>query len=323
MPSQSTNVFVSYSHADAPLVAPVVKLLRVNKSLVFQDIDSIQPGKRWRSELAKALAEAHLVVVFWCDHARRSNEVSKEWKAAIEQRKDLLPLLLDATPLPPELEFQWIDLREAVGASHSSIDGARWLSDMHPQWSLPIVRAAIKRIVIELGAEILRRTALRRRETARVPRALRGELQELRYTVAFVAYLIQMDCGTIDRKYLEWFRTVTTALRHRSVAGAPVAEGRVLGAVEMQLGLTDDQIATLAQHNRASTEGALSVKKYALPLLDSRVGSLWELEESLQKHLLEVRANLDRLDSTRRRSATYGGGAELLVAEPPRSRMSA
>lgn len=122
MPSQSTNVFVSYSHADESLVAPVVKLLRVNKSLVFQDIDGIQPGKRWRSEIARGLAESHLVVVFWCDHASRSGEVSKEWKAAIEQEKDLLPLLLDATPLPPELgEFQWIDFRGTVGPNHSSI----------------------------------------------------------------------------------------------------------------------------------------------------------------------------------------------------------
>lgn len=122
MLSESTNVFVSYSHVDASLVAPVVKLLRVNKSLVFQDIDDIQPGKRWRSEIARGLAGCHLVVVFWCDHASQSDEMSKEWKAAIEQEKDLLPLLLDATPLPPELgEFQWIDFRGTVGPNHSSI----------------------------------------------------------------------------------------------------------------------------------------------------------------------------------------------------------
>jgi hypothetical protein len=123
MLSQTINVFVSYSHADASLVAPVVRLLRVNKSLVFQDTDRIPPGKRWRDEIAKALAESNLVVVFWCDHACRSTEVSSEWKAAIDQDKDLLPLLLDATPLPPELgQFQWIDFRGTVGANHSSID---------------------------------------------------------------------------------------------------------------------------------------------------------------------------------------------------------
>ena len=123
MPSQNINVFVFYSHADAALVAPVVKLLRVNKSLVFQDTDGIQPGKRWRDEIAKALAESDLVVVFWCDHACRSTEVSTEWKGAIEQEKDVLPLLLDTTPLPLELgQFQWIDFRGTVGANHSSIE---------------------------------------------------------------------------------------------------------------------------------------------------------------------------------------------------------
>jgi hypothetical protein len=126
IPSQTINVFVSYSHADAVLVAPVVQLLRVNKSLVFQDTDGIQPGKRWRGEIAKALAESNLVVVFWCDHACRTTEVATEWKGAIEQEKDVLPLLLDATPLPSELgQFQWIDFRGTVGANHSPIESLR------------------------------------------------------------------------------------------------------------------------------------------------------------------------------------------------------
>jgi hypothetical protein len=125
MSAANTNVFVSYSHADASLVAPVVKLLRVNKSLVFQDVDSIEPGKRWRGEIARGLADSHLVVVFWCSHASRSDEVAKEWQAAVAQNKDLLPLLLDATPLPaPLAEFQWIDFRDTVGASHAAVAAA-------------------------------------------------------------------------------------------------------------------------------------------------------------------------------------------------------
>lgn len=139
MPSQIVRVFVSYSHADASLVAPVVRLLRVNRSLVFQDTDQIPPGKKWRDEIARALAESQLVVIFWCDHASRSTEVSSEWKAAINQNKDLLPLLLDATPLPPELsQFQWIDFRGTVGATHASVDPSpseepRSTDAFHPQ----------------------------------------------------------------------------------------------------------------------------------------------------------------------------------------------
>ncbi|MDP2380267.1 MAG: toll/interleukin-1 receptor domain-containing protein [Pseudohongiella sp.] len=119
---EKTKVFVSYSSDDRSLVIPIVGLLRANGSFVFQDIDSIQPGKRWRNEIEKALAESDLVVVFWCHHANRSNEVSNEWKSAIMQGKDILPLLLDRTPLPPELRvFQWIDFIDVSGANHHLI----------------------------------------------------------------------------------------------------------------------------------------------------------------------------------------------------------
>ncbi len=122
MPRKTTNVFISYSHTDAFLVSPIVRLLRANKSLVFQDVDNIQPGKKWRNEIAKGLAESHLVVLFWCDHANSSDEVTNEWKTAIELEKDLLPLVLDSTPLPAELnEYQWIDFQEMVGAAHTQI----------------------------------------------------------------------------------------------------------------------------------------------------------------------------------------------------------
>ena len=118
------NIFVSYSHADSSLVVPVVALLRASKALVFRDADSIRPGKRWPEEVATAIAEASVVVVFWCHHAKNSQEVEKEFLAAISHGKDVLPLLLDETPLPRDLtEFQYIDFREAFGTGHG-IDSA-------------------------------------------------------------------------------------------------------------------------------------------------------------------------------------------------------
>jgi hypothetical protein len=113
---------------------------------VFQDADRIPPGKRWRDEIAKALAESNLVVVFWCDHASQSSEVAHEWRAALEQEKDLLPLLLDATPLPAELaDFQWIDFRGTVGTNHSAID--RRARELEPSASAPPPMAASRRRV--------------------------------------------------------------------------------------------------------------------------------------------------------------------------------
>ena len=114
------NIFVSYSHADTSLVVPIVALLRVSKAFVFLDSDSIPSGKRWRDELGTAIYEASVVVVFWCHHAKTSREVEKEFKAAIALGKDVLPLLLDETPLPTDLaDFQYIDFREIFDSGHA------------------------------------------------------------------------------------------------------------------------------------------------------------------------------------------------------------
>lgn len=134
MPHTSVSVFISYSHADAILVDPVVRLLRVNTSLVFVDTDHIRPGKRWRDEIGGALASSDLVVVFWCAHAAESDEVAQEWRSALTAGKDLLPLLLDATPLPAALhEYQWIDFRGMVGQHHGlSMRTAPLSSNVNP-----------------------------------------------------------------------------------------------------------------------------------------------------------------------------------------------
>lgn len=108
------SIFVSYSHRDAALVTPVVALLRASEALVFRDADGLKPGKRWREQLSTAIGESKIVLVFWCHHAAASEDVRKEYSSAIESGKDVLPVLLDATPLPSELaDFQYIDFREA------------------------------------------------------------------------------------------------------------------------------------------------------------------------------------------------------------------
>ena len=60
-------------------------------------------------------------MVFWCSHSRSSEEVRKEYTAAIEQQKEVLPLLIDDTPLPAELaEYQYIDFRAAFPHGHAA-----------------------------------------------------------------------------------------------------------------------------------------------------------------------------------------------------------
>jgi hypothetical protein len=115
----SDHIFVSYSHQDAPLVDPIVRLLRATRDFVFLDSDSIIPGKPWRRQISGGLHKARLVVVFWCLHSQKSREVAKEYKAAIQAEKDVLPVLLDSTPVPQALSaYEWVDFREFAREQH-------------------------------------------------------------------------------------------------------------------------------------------------------------------------------------------------------------
>ena len=119
------RVFISYSRKDLHLIEPVVDLLRATRDMVFHDVDTIRPGKRWRAELDEALVDTNLLVVFWCRHAAGSKYVREEYEAAMAKGKDVLPLLIDDTPLPPSLaDFQFIDFRASIGSSHTY---RRWM----------------------------------------------------------------------------------------------------------------------------------------------------------------------------------------------------
>jgi hypothetical protein len=114
------NIFVSYSPADNELVSAIVSLLSAsNGAIVYCDADSIRTSGRWREELEKAISEASMVLVFWCHHSNTSYEVRKEFALALERGKDVLPLLLDGTPLPGKLaDRRSIDFRARVGVIH-------------------------------------------------------------------------------------------------------------------------------------------------------------------------------------------------------------
>jgi hypothetical protein len=118
--SAAFTIFVSYSRSDVSLINPIVRLLQaVPGAGVFQDLISTRPGKKWRPLLIAALDSAPLVVVFWCVHSCASDEVAKECAEAIERKKDIVPVLLDDTPLSPDLsQYEWVDFRQLAAGIH-------------------------------------------------------------------------------------------------------------------------------------------------------------------------------------------------------------
>jgi hypothetical protein len=113
------EIFTSYSHRDAKFVELMVKFLRPARAGVFWDKDGIPFGKKWAVVITAAIESCRVMYLFWCSHSAKSREVKREYETAIRLNKDVVPILMDGTPLPKKLkQFQFIDFRYLIERQH-------------------------------------------------------------------------------------------------------------------------------------------------------------------------------------------------------------
>lgn len=110
------GVFISYAREDRGPVMLAARLLRAGGATVFLDVHGIPEGEKWEPALKRAIERCERIMVFWSAAAAASQWVEREWRAALALNKRIVPLMLDATPLPPPLaEYQGVpDLVEML-----------------------------------------------------------------------------------------------------------------------------------------------------------------------------------------------------------------
>ncbi len=108
------DVFLSYSRADTERVAPLRDELRRMGYRVFFDVQSIDPGAKWKSRLERSIRASRALVLCWSEHTRGSDYITFEYSRAEALHKPILPWLLDKTPLPAMLEVQGITAADAA-----------------------------------------------------------------------------------------------------------------------------------------------------------------------------------------------------------------
>jgi len=96
--------FASYAREDRALAQPLLALLRAANPDAFLELDAVHPANRWPERLAEALAEATTFIIFWSRHALSSEELKGEWQSALSEEKEVVTVLLDATPMPEPLQ---------------------------------------------------------------------------------------------------------------------------------------------------------------------------------------------------------------------------
>ena len=105
------QVFLSHSHADAPLAAKVTSALST-RGLDVWDLDAqLLPGDNWAAEVARALEQSEAMVVLLTPQAVQSKHVMREMEYALGSKRyshRLIPVVVGDRSQIPEHEIPWI-----------------------------------------------------------------------------------------------------------------------------------------------------------------------------------------------------------------------
>ena len=105
------KVFLSHSHADAPLAARVSEALQRSGLEVWDTDVNVLPGDNWAAAVARALEESEAMVVLLTRDAINSPYVRREIEYALGAKRysnRLIPVAVGDRERLPTHEIPWI-----------------------------------------------------------------------------------------------------------------------------------------------------------------------------------------------------------------------
>ncbi len=95
-----SKVFLSYSRKDLNFVQGLAQALMSNGVDVWWDLSSLQGGDNWTNAIPQAIENCELCVVVLSPNSVESEWVQKEYTYALNQKKQIVPLLYQACKMP-------------------------------------------------------------------------------------------------------------------------------------------------------------------------------------------------------------------------------
>jgi subtilisin family serine protease len=100
------DIFVSYSRRDSEKLRPIVNAIAAAGASLWIDTEAIDGAALWGAEIVKAITGAKVMLVACSPAAFESHNVTKEISLASEKRKSILPLFIEPTTVPANVEYQ-------------------------------------------------------------------------------------------------------------------------------------------------------------------------------------------------------------------------
>ena len=98
-------MFISYSHMDSNFVYPIIDQFHKQEYDIWYD-EGIEPGIEWPEEIANALNNSKLFVVFISPNSVASENVRNEINFALGKKMPFIAIYLRETTLTPGLQLQ-------------------------------------------------------------------------------------------------------------------------------------------------------------------------------------------------------------------------
>jgi hypothetical protein len=100
LPETGWRVFLSYARVDEGRAAAVEHELRRRGHRVWRDRPDLDAGEDWVSAIDEAIAATNHFVIFLSAASVESPQVARELDLALEQKKNVVPILIETCPLP-------------------------------------------------------------------------------------------------------------------------------------------------------------------------------------------------------------------------------
>jgi hypothetical protein len=133
------TIFLSYSRGDSQQADDWVADLERFGYRVWIDRVGIRGGQQWMATIVRSIEEAQAVILLLSPNSARSDNVRREIDLAVQTRKHIIPVEIQATTIPDALLYQ------LAGVQVLKV----WRD---PRGGLPLVMAALKEAGVERGA---------------------------------------------------------------------------------------------------------------------------------------------------------------------------
>jgi TolB-like protein len=118
------NIFISYSTQDRTKATKLCDNFRARGYSVWMDETNISAATQWSSEIVRAIEASSVFIILLSHSSVGSHNVIKELSLASEKKKHIIPVELEPTEIPHDLQYQLAGIQRVPYSETARIEAA-------------------------------------------------------------------------------------------------------------------------------------------------------------------------------------------------------